>query len=409
MRILFLAHRLPYPPNKGEKIRAFWELRALSEHNDVDLFCFYVEKDEKKSISDIRNYCRSCYAEQLSPLSARSRALTALLRKKAFSPAFFRSPEMARHVSHALSSRSYDAVFVFGSAMAQYAEHWSNGIKVLDLVDVDSDKWFQYSNQKGGLLRSLWKREGKQLAEYERRLVSSFDHTLICTEAEAQLLRSIAPIGAIHTFENCLDLDFYDPESTVIPDSLRTLQPYVVFTGSMNYFPNIDAVEYFVREIFPFVRAQVPKLSLVVAGRNPVPEVKALCKQAGVHITGTVADIRPYLKGAAAAIAPMRVARGVQNKILEALAMNTSVVASTKSAAALSPQLRAMVEAVPNAQAFADRLIDILRQPSRKRPDSRSVLQDYFDSLNLQFRFVSFFQGTAMARANTDGRIAVAI
>src|SRR5215471_16046823 len=140
MRILFLAHRLPYPPNKGEKIRSFWELTTLAKHHEVDLFCFYDERQDRFHLDGVRNHCQSCYAEPLSKLGSRARALSAVVRGEAFSPAFFYSPTMAASVAGAMKSRSYDLIFVFSSSMAQYAEHWPDRRRILDLVDVDSEK-----------------------------------------------------------------------------------------------------------------------------------------------------------------------------------------------------------------------------------------------------------------------------
>src|SRR5215475_3575270 len=147
MRILFLAHRLPYPPNKGDKIRSFWELRTLSETHEVDLFCFYDDKRDKVQIANLYSYCSSCYAEPLSWVSSRARAAVSLISRRPFTTAFFYSPKMASRIEDAMQANAYDLAFVFGSSMAQYVERWPKMPRILDLVDVDSDKWAQYARR----------------------------------------------------------------------------------------------------------------------------------------------------------------------------------------------------------------------------------------------------------------------
>src|SRR5271165_6957859 len=167
MRILFLVHRLPYPPDKGDKIRSFWELRTLAENHEVDLFCFYDDQNDKAYVDELHRYCRECYVEPISKFRSRVRALSSVLRGQPLSTAFFFSPTMARRVDEALRSRHYDLILVFSSSMAQYANHWPNLPRVLDLVDVDSDKWAQYSSYSRGPVSWLWKLESRRLLRYE--------------------------------------------------------------------------------------------------------------------------------------------------------------------------------------------------------------------------------------------------
>jgi len=410
MRILFLAHRLPYPPNKGDKIRSFWELTALREHHDVDLFCFYDDPQDRFQVTNLSGYCNSCYAERLSAVSSRVRALYALVRGRSFSAAFFYSRSMARQVASALRSERYDLIFVFGSAMAQYAESCPELPKILDLVDVDSDKWLQYSKHSRGLLSWFWKMEGKRLQRYEATLVQAFSNTLVCTDAEAQLLRSSAPNGRTSVLQNCLDMDYYRPETVLVPEEIRSLQPYVLFTGTMDYFPNVDAVQFFCQEILPLVRARVPQLRFVIAGRNPTATVMRLAGSY-IHVTGTVSDIRPYLRGAAVAVAPMRIARGVQNKILEALAMDVPVVASSAAAGALPQELASLVAAENEPEMLANRIVDYLVSPSERTGTRRKCVQRYIDDLGLSSQLEKYLCGAAVApaggRREREVRVAV--
>jgi len=400
MRILFLAHRLPYPPTKGDKIRSFWQLRTLQQRHEVDLFCFYDDPGDRHQLTNVHAYCHSCYAERVSVFQSRIRAAAALLRGQCFSAAFFWSSSMARRIAEAVATRRYDLIFVFGSSMAQYAAPWPCLPRILDMVDVDSDKWAQYGDYKHGLLSRLWKLEGCRLATYEAALVRSFSNTLVCTEAEAQVLQRRVPEGRISVLQNWLDMDYFRPDSVLIPEKIRDLQPYVIFTGTMDYLPNIDAAQFFCREILPIVRSRVPDLRFVVAGRNPPPEVVSLAADPAIYVTGTVADIRPYLAGAAVAVAPMRIARGVQNKILEALAMDVPVVASSLAATALPQELASLLVAESEPHRFADRVTSYLTlsEPSRSRRDS---VKRHFESLDLASQLEGYLLTASVRVAET--------
>lgn len=394
-RVLFLAHRTPFPPNKGEKIRAFWELQALSERCDVDLFCFYDDAEDEKSASRLSPYCQAYYSERLPYFWSRARAVFALLVGRPFTTAFFRSRTMAARIQSALARRDYDRIFVFSSSMAQYVEATNSVPKVLDLVDVDSDKWRQYSAHTRWPWSWLWRREAQRLARYESLLVQSFSTTIVCTDAEARLLRSKALEGAIAVLENSFTVDQYDPKYVVVSDEIRSWQPYIIFTGSMDYFPNVDAVMYFYREVFPLVRREIPDVRFVIAGRNPHRSVAQLQSDPAVKVTGSVPDIKPYLCGAAAAVVPMRIARGVQNKILEAIAAGTPVVSTAVAAAALPAKLGSLLTVADTPQDLAASLINISRNGSPVLPGVlRSAFKTHIQNLDLQSQLESLVLGT---------------
>lgn len=395
MRILFLAHRLPYPPNKGDKIRSFWELRTLALSHEVDLFCFCDDKKDKSYVEELRRYCHECYVEPISKLRAGALALSGVFRKQPLSIAYFFSETMARRINSAIQSRSYELVLVFSSTMAQYVEQWPDLPRVLDLVDVDSDKWAQYSSSTRGPLSWLWNLESRRLARYESALVSFFNETLVCTDAEAQLLRSKVGKGKISVLQNWLDLDYYDPDSISVPAEIRSLQPYIVFTGTMDYLPNVDAVQFFCREVLPRIREQMPGVRFVIAGRNPTREVLRLGTDSAVRVTGAVPDIRPYLRGAGAAVAPMRIARGVQTKILEALAIGIPVAASSAAARALPQELRQLLFVADKPAALASRLLTYLQGSCDASTSRRATVMHYFDKLNLADQFEGYLRAAA--------------
>jgi sugar transferase (PEP-CTERM/EpsH1 system associated) len=387
MRILFIVHRVPYPPNKGDKLRAFWELQTLARHHEVDLFCFYDDPEDTKHFHQLSRYCRQCYVEKLPPLRSRVQALFAVLLRQPFSTAFFFSRTMSRRIEAALRSESYDKIFVFSSSMAQYVESVSHNSKILDLVDVDSDKWEQYAKRSRWPWSWLWRAEAERLAAYEASIVQDFSMTLVCTDAEAQLLRSIAPNGRIEVVQNFLDVDEYDPARIPVPELIRSWQPYIIFSGSMDYFPNVDAAGFFYREVFPLIRRELPKARFVIAGRNPHHSIAALRSDPAVQVTGPVTDMKPYLCGASAAVVPMRIARGVQNKILEALAAGVPVVSTSAAACALPMSLRSLLLVADSPVEIAAAVVKLIRQGAEiPQRDLRSGLKDYIEALDLPAR-----------------------
>jgi len=373
MRILFLAHRLPYPPTKGDKIRSFWELRQLAAHHEVDLFCFYDDSADEKFLQPAREFCTNLYAEKLSWVRSRVQSLQALLGGHAFTPAYFFSRTMSSKVREAVRTRSYDLIFAFSSSMVQYVPSGTSIPTILDMIDVDSDKWAQYGQESRSAMAWLWKIESRRLAEIERRAVKEFSATLVCTDAEAAVLQRSEASAKVLVLENEFNTDYFDPEKVKLPKDIAAWQPYIIFTGTMDYLPNIDAVTFFCREVFPRPKKKAPNLRFVIAGRNPVRSVRRLGKDPAIHVTGSTPDIRPYLKGAVAAVAPLRIARGVQNKILEALAMGLPVAASRKAAAALSERMAAHLIVEDDPERLADALAKLSIQSGI--PSSMEVRQ----------------------------------
>jgi len=377
MRILFLAHRLPYPPDKGDKIRSFRELVALSKNHEVDLFCFYDQPEDRGYFAEVQRYCRNLYAERISWARSRAQALLAVVLGRSLTVAFFHSPSMAARVQEAVQLEQYDLVFAFSSSMAPYAKFAQETPCVLDMVDVDSDKWKQYANHVRPPASWLWRREAASLAKNEKSWVREFSLTLLCTFAESEFMKQAAPEANIVGFENPMDVDYFDPSLVGSSPVIETLRPYIIFTGSMDYFPNIDAVLSFYRDVFPAVRAEMPNARFVIAGRNPATAVRKLSRDPSVCVTGAVTDIRPYLRGASIAVAPMRVARGVQNKILEAMAMGLPVAASSKAAMALPTSLTPAVHAEDDPQRLAAFLVEKLKDTGSSRVETRRTILDY--------------------------------
>lgn len=330
--ILFLAHRIPYPPNKGDKIRSFHILRYLCAHYRVHLGAFVDDPKDWEYREPLERICEQVYLLPLQPLPAKLRSLVGLLNGMPLTVPYYADPEMAAWVRQVLGERTIERIFVFSSAMAQYVQ--ASGSKtlprrIIDFVDVDSDKWRQYAKIKPWPARWIYAREADHLLRFDRRIAAEFDHSLFVTEEEAALFRELAPETGdrVGSMENGVDTDYFrcDPGfCNPYPNGKEIL----VFTGAMDYWANVDAVVWFAKEVFPALHKNRPSLQFHIVGARPAAEVLKLMEIDGITVAGGVADMRPYLQHARIAIAPLRIARGIQNKVLEAMAMGKPVVAS---------------------------------------------------------------------------------
>ncbi|MFZ3041231.1 MAG: TIGR03087 family PEP-CTERM/XrtA system glycosyltransferase [Thiobacillus sp.] len=330
--LLFLAHRIPFPPNKGDKIRSFHLLRHLSTRYAIHLGAFVDDPDDWQYRDALKPYCASIKLLPLHPRRAKLASLVGLLSGEALTLPYYRNRELARWAHELAASGTVTRGLAFSSAMAQFMPA-SLARRVLDMVDVDSDKWTQYAPTQRWPLSWVYAREGRKLAAWEARVAQDFDATLLVSHAEAALLQQRAPAAQhkIGAFENGVDADYFSPARDY-PDPYPPGVQGVVFTGAMDYWPNVDAVSWFAERIFPAVRAAVPGAQFTIVGSRPSDAVLELARQPGVVVTGGVPDVRPWLAHAACAVAPLRIARGVQNKVLEAMAMARPVVASAQAA-----------------------------------------------------------------------------
>jgi sugar transferase (PEP-CTERM/EpsH1 system associated) len=328
--IVFLTHRIPYPPNKGDKIRSHRFLTALSERYAVHLGTFIDDESDWAHLDAVKARCRTTCFAPLRPAAARIRALPALLNGRPLSVAYYDRPELRRWVEETVRERKPRCIFVFSSAMAQFVPEQAGVRRVIDFCDVDSAKWDQYATSTAWPQSLVYRREGRRLADFERSVASAFDASLFISDAEARLFaqRAGCDVKSLTVVRNGVDCDFFAP-------NLGTKSPFpagpapIVFTGAMDYWANVDAVTDFARNVLPLVRAQCAQASFWIVGSKPTRDVHALAAIEGVQVTGSVPETRPYLEHAAVVVAPLRIARGVQNKVLESLAMGRATVATT--------------------------------------------------------------------------------
>jgi polysaccharide biosynthesis protein PslH len=330
--LLFLSHRIPYPPDKGDKIRAWNVLCHLSHTHRVHLGCFIDDPEDRRHLAPLAAQCADLACLPIDPSTQRLKALLRMRPGQPLSLGYYRDRRLQRWVDAKLATGAIDSIYVFSSAMAGYVMHAKAARRILDMVDVDSEKWSAYAETARFPARGIWAREGRTLLAFERRAAAHFDHSLFVSEQEWQRFVTLAPEAVQRTswISNGVDFDYFSPaHGFVLPFAKEGAD--LVFTGRMDYRPNIDAVRWFAREVMPVLRERVPNARFWIVGAAPANEVRALADLPGVHVTGRVPDTRPYLAAADVVVAPLRIARGIQNKLLEAMAMARPVVATPEA------------------------------------------------------------------------------
>jgi sugar transferase (PEP-CTERM/EpsH1 system associated) len=332
MDILFLSHCVPHPPDKGERIRAFHEIRHLAREHRVHLACLARNAREMRHVEAMRECCASVEAVRLQPAWALARAAVRFAAGACLTTAYYGSRALTRRVSALARRVPLDAAVIYSAAMAPYCPPGLPAI--LDLVDVDSEKYLAYAKmRRAGMLYGI---EGHRLRGLERRFAERAVCALLATPHEVRIFAQFAPRERALPMENGVDFAFFDPAAAPTDRNLQGRR-YAVFVGVMDYFPNADAVVWFADRVLPALRESDSGLEFLVVGRNPAPAVRALAGRPGIQVIGAVPDVRPYLRGAVAAVAPLRIARGMQNKVLEALAMGLPVLASRAVCQTLDP------------------------------------------------------------------------
>lgn len=352
---------MPYPPNKGDKIRSYHLLKHLAQHYRVHLGTFVDDADDWQHVPTVQALCASSHFAPLNPKLARLRSLGALLANRSLSLDYYRDAGMRAWTARAMREHDVKRIVVFSSQMAQYADGWPQARRVVDFCDVDSDKWRQYAEKKSWPMSALYRHEARQLLAYERKVARECDASLFVSQPEADLFKQLAPESSarIGFFNNGVDTDYFSPARDYA-SPYAAGERAIVFTGAMDYWPNIDAVQWFAAEVFPQLRARYDDARFYIVGARPSGAVQALGQLPGVVVTGTVPDVRPYIAHGAVAVAPLRIARGIQNKVLEAMAMATPVVVSPQALEGIEAEPGADLLLAADAAAFVDQISALL-------------------------------------------------
>src|SRR5581483_773877 len=353
MKILLLAHRTPYPPNKGTQVRPFKLLNALAARgHEVHLMAFAEGEKELATQADLSSLCASAMLIPFNRRLANLKAMVTLLSRKPLSLGYFGSRQMRNAVRRVVAEQGIEAIYVWSSTMAQYVPHELASRAVIDMGDVDSEKWRDYAKEKHWPMSWVYGIEWKRLRRYEYKIVRTYAHTVLIAPREIALLDELDEFTRrtrLHAITNGVDLERFHPDAfpAFAPESLPTAEQQfltdpnavrIVFTGAMDYYPHVEAVRYFAEEVFPVIRGREPRAEFLIVGSDPAPDVVRLAERPGVKVTGFVKDVRPYLAAATVCVIPLSIARGVQNKALEAMASGRAVVASPDVVAGLKAE-----------------------------------------------------------------------
>jgi len=358
VKVLFLSQRVPYPPNRGDKITTWQIVKRLHRDHQVTVIAFAHDDADRAAAQELRGMGIETVDVPLDLRRAKLASLPLLLTKKPLTLGVYGSRQLAEEVE--VRIRSMDAGYAYSSSMGAYL--LPHGIPwAMHFAELDSDKWHQYAGRTRWPMSAVYRREWRRLLDYERRLAAATVTNVFCTPLEERIFQEQIPGRPSTVMRNGVDLEFFAPS----PDT--TEEGHLVFTGVMDYYPNVDGCVFFVEEVLPHVRKAFPGVHFSIVGAHPSAEVKRLAEQRGVTVTGFVDDTREWLRRAAVVVAPLRIARGIQNKVLEAMAMGLPLVGTTTATQGVGGEGERdyLVRDEPEAQAQA--VIELLRDPERAR------------------------------------------
>jgi sugar transferase (PEP-CTERM/EpsH1 system associated) len=279
---------------------------------------------------------------------------------------YFHSPQLAHRIDALLASARFDLIFVHCSSVAPYVENVRGTPKILDFGDMDSQKWLEYARFKPFPLSLGYRLEGAKMERAEKRLARHFDLCTATTRAEWETLESYRTGVASDWFPNGVDGEYFAPSGEAFDADT------IVFVGRMDYYPNQECMFDFCARTLPLLHARRPSLKLMIVGADPSPRVRRLGELPGVSVTGSVADVRPYLQRSALMIAPLNIARGTQNKILEAMASGVPVVTSRVAAGGVDAADPEHFLAASSPDEYAAAILRILDDPVERQRLSRA-------------------------------------
>jgi sugar transferase (PEP-CTERM/EpsH1 system associated) len=378
MNILFISHRVPFPPNKGEKIRTFHQLKHLRElGHHIHLFSPYEDKSELAHFNELReSWCTSVAATPLKPKAIR--LLTGLVKGQSMSVANFYDKTLQQKFDQFLSGNSVDAIICSASSVAEYIFKSTalptldkKPLLIMDFMDVDSDKWGQYQQSSSFPMSMVYVREQRLLAEYEKKIIKQFDASYLIAQAEVTLFnQKVMQSDKVHVMGNGLDTSVFYPPKIKQPNPA----PVFLFTGVMDYKPNEDAVIWFVNTCWPSIITQHPNARFIIAGMNPSADINQLANDKSIEVTGFVDDILPYYHQADIFVAPFRLARGVQNKVLQAFACALPVISTPMGAEGILCHADKNILIASNGEEFIAQANQLMAQPALAQSIGQSAL-----------------------------------
>jgi sugar transferase (PEP-CTERM/EpsH1 system associated) len=320
MRILVLTSRLPYPPNRGDRLRAYNFIKSFSREHEIHLISFISDESEQAYTKEMEEYCQKVDVVQLSRQQSALYVGINVWRNQPLQSLYYRSSKMQSLVSDKLSELEFDVIYIH---LAQYVENRKHVYRIIDLTDVISREVTRSLPYRSPLSRLLYTIEQPRISRYEKFLANSLEETWLISKSDRQILSSHCPQANIQVISNGIDFDYF------YPLDLTRENNSIIFTGHMGVAHNIDAAELLVNKILPLVQQQIPTCSVYIVGAEPVERVQKLANNPAVTVTGYVNNLNEYLNRASVFVAPLRFAAGVQNKVIEAMATSLPVITTS--------------------------------------------------------------------------------
>jgi polysaccharide biosynthesis protein PslH len=361
MKILYVCHRFPFPPSRGGKIRPFNMIKHLSRNHEVVVASLVRSPAEAEAGRGLAQHCSDFMMGKVTATAAWARMFAYLPTMTPSSMGYFYSPDLARQIDQRIKRERFDLIFVHCSSVAPYVSEVKGIPKVLDFGDMDSQKWLIYREFKPFPLSVGYWLEGCKMEAAEKSLARQFDLCTCTTLAELETLRQFDVPTRSDWFPNGVDCDFFCPSSVAYdPDAIS-------FVGRMDYFPNQQAMLFFCDQVFPRIREKRPAATLTIIGAEPSSEIQRLATRDGVAVTGTVPDVRDYVRRSAVSIAPLKIARGTQNKIIECMAMGVPVVTSPEAAGGVDAVAGEHILVARSPQDYAETLLALMNDPAARQ------------------------------------------
>jgi sugar transferase (PEP-CTERM/EpsH1 system associated) len=374
VRILFLSQRVPYPPNRGDKITTWRLVDRMRRSHEVTCVAFAHDRQDLQA-------ARELDAMGIPTLPIRHRdgwkrlvSMPLLMSSRPLTLGVYGSRKLQVVVDRLMPQM--DLAYAYSSSMGAFLEPHRDKPRIMHFGELDSDKWRQYSELTGFPLRQVYLRESRTLLQFERRIATAFTENVLCTPLEQKIFEERIPGASSTVLRNGVDLGYYKPAGT------EPWAGHIVFTGVMNYYPNVDGCRFFVKEVFPRVCKEFPRARFTIVGAHPTSEIRRLGRTIGVSVTGYVNDTRKILRTAAVSVAPLRIARGIQNKVLEAMAMGVPVVGTTSAVQGVDGLPGRDYLVGDDAKGFADAVCKLLHDPDAAQEQGlrgRRFVEEHYD------------------------------
>ena len=374
LKILFLSQRVPYPPNRGDKITTWRLVERMKRRHEVRCVAFAHEDADVEAAQELTKLGVPTTTVRLDGRRAKIASLPLLATRKPLTLGFYGSRELQAEVDRVAAE--FDVAYAYSSSMGAFLLPHDRLRRIMHFAELDSDKWRQYAQRTGFPMSWVYGREHRTLLEFERRVAHTFDENVFCTPLEQRIFQQAIPGASSMVLRNGVDLEYYRPRAS------ETEPDHLVFVGMMDYYPNIDGCEFFVREILPKVRAARPAARFTIVGGRPTPDVVKFGETEGVTVTGFVDDTRDYLARAAVSVAPLRIARGIQNKVLEAMAMGLPVVGTQSATQGTDGEPGRDFLLAETADEQVAAILDLLEHPERAAElgrRGRSFVEEHYD------------------------------